>query len=117
LGFAHFGCAASEEIRAIHGRIQTAETGVPIAGATVIVQEIRPSKTRENLPLVVELARGTTSDNGSFALQVPARKYLALRVEGEECRWNGRSMRLDKISDLDAPLEIFLTTWECKGGG
>ena len=107
------GCAELATTREIRGRVQFAETGSPVVHATVIIEQFGSPSAPFELPPVAEIVRTETAENGTFSLRVPEHKYLAIRVLGENCQWNGTGARLDKISDLDAPLELPVTQWEC----
>ena len=107
------GCAELATRREIRGRVQFAETGAPVAHATVIIEQFGSPSAPFELPPVAEVVRTETAQNGTFSLRIPEHRYLAIRVLGENCQWNGTAARLDKISDLDALLELAVTQWEC----
>jgi hypothetical protein len=96
----------------IRGHVRSEQTGLPIANATVTIEELRSSWVPGNLPNRKELLRTTTSADGSFSLVLPKGKYLMIRFVQGNCKWLGIAMRLDSV-DLNAPMEISLKERVC----
>lgn len=107
------GWAQTAPLREIHGHVRLSETGMPIAGVTIAIEELRSSWVPGHLPHVKELVRTRTAADGAFSLVLPKAKHMMIRIVEERCKWRGRRMRLDMV-DLNAPLEYSLNEWACE---
>ena len=114
--FACLACADTGGGREVRGVVRIMETGAPAPHATVVIDAFGWA-----LPLALpprsEVARATAGADGSFTITLPGNKKLKsmmIGVKEERCVWNSSFNRLDMM-DLNEPLVLTTTKWDCAG--